>query len=145
MANVRYYVGIVAGIVQLIIGAVLFVNFIINPLYPLLLPGLDVGGVWWWVNILMLVGMIIALLSSFHRKRLMDSVKADGVTRGYLEANVLFWASVALAFWFLPTWFSALTDVDVNWWTETNTLAILVYFGSGLYLVRNARNNPYRS
>ena len=87
----------------------------------------------------MLLGLLIALSSSWHRKRTVD--RDEGITREYLEANVSFWASVALAMWFLHTWFTVLTGGETQWWTETDTLAVLVYVPTGLWLIRNARNS----
>ena len=82
--------------------------FIIN---PFLTDTIEVGSVWDVLNILMVVALGLGLLFACRAKRRVEAEQpGDGVSRGYLEANVIFFSVAAVTVLFLHNWFSLLAD-----------------------------------
>ncbi len=88
------------------VAVVVAVFFIVNTL----LDGeIDVLNVWHVLDVLMLIALAIALVYNYSRK--LDEPDGDpgeGVTRRYLEVNVAFYLTAAIAILFLHNWFSLL-------------------------------------
>ena len=139
--NIKYLL----GLFQIIVAIVIFLNFSFSRIYPLLFPGISFSGgaIWWWIDILIALGLVIAAVISFQRKRAVDRAGGQQITREYLEANLLFWAMVISVFWFLRSWFAFLLglDNDYAWWTEIDTLVLLVLYPCGAYLMRTSKND----
>lgn len=140
MLNVKYLL----GLYQAIVAVAIFVFFSFSHVYRLVIP-LEIGAVtiWWWLDILMLLGLIIALVVSFQRKRALDdSENNGGLTREYFEANLLFWATIVALLWFIRSWIAIVFSLEHGfaWWTEIDTLVILVLYPSGSYLMKQAKN-----
>ncbi len=88
------------------IGTVVAVYFIIN---PFLADSFEVIGVWRVLNILMVIGLALALMSNYLRKREEDESDSGGaITRRYLEVNVVFFLTAGVTILFLHNWFSLL-------------------------------------
>ena len=119
------------------------VFFIVN---PLLTDAIDVPAVWLVLDVLMLVALALALAANYARKREeCGGDPAGAVTRRYLEANVAFYLTAAVAILFLHNWFSLLaqgTDsLDGNhqaWiiWAAVDVLLPLVVGVTGCRLWR---------
>ena len=80
--------------------------FIINPLLP---DSFDPLTVWRVLDILMAIGLGVALLFNYACKRREGS--RDGnepVTRRYLESNLLFHFTIGITILFLHNWFALL-------------------------------------
>ncbi|MXY46996.1 MAG: hypothetical protein F4Y44_08435 [Chloroflexi bacterium] len=140
MLNVKYML----GLYQAIVAVAVFVFFSFSHVYRLVIP-VEIGAVtiWWWLDILMLLGLLMALVVSFRRKRALDQSESDsGLTREYFEANLLFWATIVAILWFIRSWFAFVLNLenDFAWWTEIDTLVILVLYPSGSYLMKQAKN-----
>ena len=140
MLNVKYLL----GLYQAIVAVAVFVFFSFSHVYRLVIP-VEIGAVtiWWWLDILILLGLVIALVVSFQRKRALDNSESDGgLSREYFEANLLFWATIVTILWFIRSWIAFVMDLENNfsWWTEIDTLVILVLYPSGSYLMKKAKN-----
>ena len=89
-------------------GAVVAVYFIINPFLD---ESFDVLSVWYVLDVLMVIGLVIALAFSYLQKREEDGGDSGGaVTRRYLEVNAAFFLTAAVTILFLHNWFSLLAD-----------------------------------
>lgn len=116
--------------------------FIMNSMF---LDVLDTGDVWFVLDILMLIGLVAGLAFNLHRKRIMDAERPDnqGITRSYLEANVLFYATAAVFILFMHNWMAFLnigleTDNHQAWviWAVVDTLLPLVLGVTGCAMVK---------
>ena len=118
------------GAYMVLAAAAVAVFFIIN---AFLLDSIDVPGVWNVLDVLMLVGLAPALIFNYASKREESEGSFDGsVTRGYLDASILFYLTVAVTILFLHNWLSLLAlggdSLDGNhqaWviWAIVDTLA----------------------
>ncbi|MCY3542801.1 MAG: hypothetical protein OXG80_05695 [Chloroflexi bacterium] len=140
MLNVKYLL----GLYQAIVAVAVFVFFSFSHVYRLVIP-VEIGAnaIWWWLDILILLGLLMALVVSFQRKRVLDQSESDGgLTREYFEANLLFWATIVAILWFIRSWIAFVLNLenDFAWWTEIDTLVILVLYPSGSYLMKQAKN-----
>ena len=80
--------------------------FIINPLLP---DSFDVPGAWSVLDIFMVIGLAPALVFSYAAKREQDAGGPDSsATRRYVDVNVVFYLTAAVAILFLHNWFSLL-------------------------------------
>ena len=126
-----------AGAVYLILLAVVVaVNFVATPLYH---PGGDEPfTVWEILNWFMAAGMLITVAAAYAEKRRVDG---DGDLRRYLEANVLFYAAVALIIVFFWNWFSNLSPnnaPDGQFWVVIDTLMPIVVGVTGCRMLKQA-------
>ena len=98
-----------AGAYLIVVAVAVAVFFIINTV----LAGsfdFDVLPVWYVLDVLMLIGLIVALYYNFAAKREATRPGDDeAVTRRYLEVNVLFYATVVVTILFLHNWLALLT------------------------------------
>ena len=130
------------GLYQAAVAVAVLVFFSFSHVYRLVLPvDIGAGTVWWYLDILMLLALLIGLVASFQRKRALDADGEQGLTREYFEANLLFWATIVAIFWFIRSWLAFLLDLDNDyaWWTEIDTVVILVLYPCGRYLMRQAK------
>ena len=75
-----------AGAYLVLVAVVVAVFFIVN---NFLVNAMDVLTTWLALDVLMLVGLAVALIYNYARKKEADGGNSDdGVTRGYFEANV---------------------------------------------------------
>ena len=82
------------------------VYFIIN---NFLVNSIDVLSVWYVFDVLMAVGLGLALVFNYAHKREESESDLDGsVTRRYLEATALFHLTVVVTILFLHNWLSLL-------------------------------------
>ena len=119
------------------------VFFIIN---PFLVDSINVQDVWYVLDVLMVIGLGLALVFNCMRKREVGARDPDGpVTRPYLEANVAFFVTAGVTILFLHNWFSLLAEggdsLDGNhqaWiiWAAVDTLLPLVLGVTGCRLWR---------
>ena len=136
------------GAVYLIAVAVaVAVFFIVNTLLD---DTLDVLQVWYALDVLMLIGLVVALIFNYSRK--MEDGGRDpesGVTLRYLEVNVAFYATAAVTILFLHNWLSLLAlgsdSLDGNhqaWviWAFVDTALPLVLGATGCAMWREADN-----
>ena len=135
----------VVGAYMVALAVVVVVFFIIN---SFLVDSIDVLDVWYVLDVLMVIGLALALMFNYLHKREVGSRDPDQpVTRGYLEANVAFFLTAAVAILFLHNWFSLLAEggdsLEGNhqaWviWAAVDTLLPLVLGVTGCRLWRQA-------
>ena len=84
----------------------------------------NTGVLWDQINPMMVLAIVISFLVNLRRK---ISLPNDGVSRTYLEVNVLFYASIILTMIFFGNWFYVLWDIEgasdltrtrhfLHWW-----------------------------
>ena len=132
-----------AGAYLIVVAVLVAVYFIINTVLAESFD-FDVVSVWYVLDVLMLIGLIVALICNFVAKR--DAKGPDpseAVTRQYLEVNVLFYATVAVTILFLHNWLAFLAlgsdSLDGNhqaWviWAVVDTLLPITLGITGCHL-----------
>jgi hypothetical protein len=96
------------GAYLVLVAIAVAVFFIIN---PLLADSIEVQDVWEVLDILMVIGLALGLIYAYIGKQAANGAQSgDGVSRSYLEANVIFYAVAAVTVLFLHNWFSLLAD-----------------------------------
>lgn len=89
----------------------------------------------------LVLGTIIVVSYAFQRKRAVDAAPDDGVSREYIEANVVLYLSVALFFGLLWNWvgfqFSDPSN-SVDWlWALLDLSLPLLFFASSTQLQKS--------
>ena len=111
-------------------------NYIAYPLYERgAEPDLQV---WLIIDWFMAAGLILMLLATFAQKRLLGE---DSGWRGYLEANAVFYLTLAVAISFFPNWFVAEwadRPANANVWAFIDALLPILAVVIGLRLWRKA-------
>ena len=129
------------GAYLIVIAALVAVFFIIN---PFLVDSIDVLGIWYLLDVLMVIALALALIFNLARKREECRHDSNGpVTRRYLDAKVAFFVTAGVTILFLHSWFSLLAfggdSLEGNhqaWviWAAVNTLLPLVLGATGYRL-----------
>ena len=131
----------ILGLLLKILAAAIYLQFIGTQIYDHLAA--DVGGVIWQIlNPLMVLGLVVAIVLSYNRKRNVDSVGEDRVTREYLEANCVFYLGIALMAGMLWNWIGSELSVPDNTvapiWTVIDLIEPLLLFAVGRHLMRSS-------
>ncbi len=135
-----------AGVFLIAVGALVAVYFVVNP-FLAENTSLDVQAVWSALDVLMAVGLVIALALNYADKGEAGRRDENGQTdlRRYLSVNAVFYATAAIAILFLHNWFSGLAQgqdwLDGNhsaWviWAIVDTILSLVFVVTGLRQLR---------
>ena len=134
-----------AGAYLVGISIAVAVFFIIN---VFLVNAINVLAVWHVLDVLMLVGLALGMGFNYaNKRRAGDRETVDQVTRGYLEANVVFYATAVVTILFLHNWFTLLATGDVSqgdnhtaWviWAVVDTALPIVLGVTGCRLWREA-------
>ena len=121
------------------------VFFIIN---PFLVDSFDVMDIWYPLDVLMAIGLAVALVVNFASTLQEGRPDDDGqVTRRYLAVNLAFYLTAAVAILFFHNWFSLLAQgadsLDGNhqaWviWAFVDVALPLVLAATGIRLWRDA-------
>ena len=131
------------GAYLVVVGVVVAVFFIVNSLLD---DSIDVPSVWYILDVLMLVGLVLALFFNYQLKREVESSElGDSISRPYLESNVLFYVTAGVTIIFLHNWLSLLANgvdsLDGNhqaWviWAFVDTLLPIAFGLTGCRLWR---------
>ena len=98
-----------AGAYMIVLAVVVAVYFIINTVLAESFTKDDVRTVWYVLDVLMLIGLVLALVFNYARKREEDGGGTGGaITRRYLEVNLAFYLTAAVTILFLHNWLSLL-------------------------------------
>ena len=138
-----------AGAYLVLVAVAVAVFFIVN---NFLVDAMDVLTTWLALDVLMLVGLAVALIYNYARKKEADGGNSDdGVTRGYFEANVAFFVTAGVAILFLHNWFALLAngtdylgDSDnlnhQSWviWAVVDTVLPLILGITGCHMWKNS-------
>ena len=136
-----------AGAYLVGISIAVAVFFIIN---VFLVNTISVLAVWHVLDVLMLVGLALGMGFNYaHKQRASGREPGDPVTRGYLEANLVFYATTVVTILFLHNWFAFLATGDVSqgdnhtpWviWAVVDTALPIVLGVTGCRLWRESSN-----
>ena len=135
-----------AGVFLIAVGALVAVYFVVNPFLGEN-TSLDVQAVWSALDVLMAVGLVIALALNYADKGEAGRRDENGQTdlRRYLSVNAVFYATAGITILFLHNWFSGLAQgpdwLDGNhsaWviWAIVDTILPLVFVVTGLRQLR---------
>lgn len=124
-------------------------QFVLSPLYGHI--GQAVVAVWYYLDMLMAVSIVITLAVQLQRKRAADRTGGDGLGRERLEANVMFYLSLLVALWFFRNWFDFLASSPLGnqspatfvIWDILDPLLVILVGLTGIRLWR--RSDPARS
>ena len=129
------------GAYLVIVGVVVAVFFIIS---SLLADSIDVLSIWYVLDVLMFIGLVLALIFNYIRKSEVETRDQSGsITRSYLESNLLFYLTAGVTIIFLHSWISLLVNgadsLDGNhqaWviWAFVDTLLPFAFGLSGCRL-----------
>ena len=116
-------------------------HFVFTPLYD---DVMDIGEMWGALNIVMAIAVVGAFGIHLYRKLMLDKQGGDGgITREYLETNLLAYLSVALILWFFWNWIDDLTIYPASQdtvrhvlWSFIDPLFVIVAGVTGCYLWR---------
>ena len=135
------------GMYLVLVATAVAVWFIINTFF---VDSFSVTDVWYMLDILMVIGLVVALAYNFDRKRQMDAEShGDGITRRYLEANVALYLTIGVTILFLHNWFSFLYNgaesLDGNhqaWviWAVIDTMLPLTLGTTGCAMLKGSRD-----
>ncbi len=141
------------GVYLMGVATAVAVWFVINSFF---VDSFAVINVWYVLDILMVVGLTIALVFNYARKREEEAGRQPGeaVTRRHLEVNVAFYLTAGITILFLHNWFSLLalgderslglgSDVGLNhqaWviWAFVDTLLPLTLGATGCAMWRES-------
>lgn len=122
-----------AGVYIILVGVAIAVHFIITPFY-------HAGGapftVWHVMNWLIAPGVLIMLAASYLGKRRLDAEGPAELTR-YLEANGLFYGSVAASIIYFWNWSLTLSPnnvADGQFWSVLGAILPILMVVAGLRL-----------
>lgn len=125
-----------------LIGVALLVavHFVFNSFYR---ESLDTVEVWSVLDWPMALGLVIALVVHFRRKRALDARAEQGLTREYVEVNVATYGTALVALWFFSNWFNFLnvgmegeSAGNLVMWVIVDALIVLVLSATASYLWR---------
>ena len=130
----------IIGALLILFSIVIAAQFIAWRLY-------DSGDVWTVVNYISLVAIALAFYFNWERKRKSEASGETGVTREYIESNVLYFATMILAALFLFNWLNLLVNgaKDVGEevmhdvvWVVVDIMIIVVSGATGGYLLKGS-------
>lgn len=130
----------IIGALLILVSIVIAVQFIAWRLY-------DSGAVWGIVNYISLVSIALAFYFNLERKRKNEASGETGVTREYIESNVLYFGTMVLAALFLFNWLNLLVNgaKDVGEevmhdvvWVVVDIMLIVVMGATGGYLLKGS-------
>ena len=129
------------GFYLVALAAAVAAFFIIN---PFLVKSFNVMTVWYVLDVLMLIGLALALIFNYARKKEECGREPEGsVTRRYLEVNAAFYLTVGVTILFLHNWFSLLAlgeqnlnDTDTAWviWAVVDVMLPITLGVTGIRL-----------
>ena len=135
----------VSAISMMVVAAAVGVFFVVN---PLLEEAIDVVLVWQVLDVLMAIGLAMALVVNSARKWTEGGRDPNlPVTRRYVEINAAFYLTVGVTILFLHSWFSLLAkgadslDGNHQAWVIWAAVDVLLPITLGLTGYRLWRNN----
>ena len=134
-----------SGMYLLGVATVVAIWFIINTFF---VNSLNVSDIWFVLDILMVIGLAVAIVFNYDRKRREDGrAPGEPVSRRYLEVNTAFFLTAGITILFLHSWFSfiyngsdSLEDNHQAWviWAVVDTLLPLTLGVTGCAMLKGA-------
>lgn len=135
----------------LILMAVLVAVYFVATEYDVIYSSFALARLSWSVlNYLMAIGIVLGVVFAWIRKRAVEAEGlSSGITRPYLEANVLFYAFMFTALLFFWNWFDRLAGGDVSQesvtrrlaWVMLDAIFPLISGAMGMYLWRGGKDS----
>ena len=135
----------IVGAVLILIGIVVAVHTVVEPLYHASSQASPYSPIWSYINPLMALAILLGLIFGCIRKREVDREgSAAPVTRDFLAANTLFYGLLFVGILFFYNWFNLLSPaytamgpdaVSVVWALVDAALPLLLG-AQGLSLLR---------
>ena len=101
----------VFAVILLFTAAAVAVYFVIAPLTGSSMINTQI---WYYLDLLMALSLLAALVVQLQRKRAAEVNKGEGLSREWLEANAMFYLSVIVSLWFFRNWFDLLQIVHLS-------------------------------
>ena len=119
-------------------------QFVLGPIYGHI--GQAELAVWYYLDMLMAVSILITVAVQLQRKRAADRVRGDTLNRERLEANVMFYLSLLVSLWFFRNWFDFLSSNPIGdqstatavIWLILDPLLVILVGLTGIRLWRNS-------
>ena len=129
----------VVGVVHILAAAVVGLQQMFAATYE------GSADVWQVLNYVMFAAIALALVFNFIRKRANDASGDTGLSREYLESNVMFYLTSAIAILFVYNWVGELVrGGDENGgtlagivWTVVNVVFVIISAATGAHLLRD--------
>lgn len=123
-----------------VLAVVLVVQYIASQLYDPTAEGMA-STVYRILDPLLVLGMIIVVYYAYQRKRAVDGSPDEGVTREYLEANVVLYLGIALALGLLWNYIGFQFSNPANsygWlWAVLDLSLPLLFYASSVQLLKS--------
>ena len=138
----------IAGVVLILIGALVAIHTVIEPLYHASSQASPYSPNWSTINPLMALSIVLGLIFACMRKQEVDREGGDAaVTRRFLAANTIFYGLLFIGILFFFNWFNLLSPaynavgpdaVSVIWAVIDAALPLLLG-AQGMALVRSGK------
>ena len=107
MGALRKLLAVFLAVISLVLG----IHFVAGEIYGAFLAQPHL--VWDYLNWMTAIGILVALVHHFQRKRAFDRQhQEDDVSVGYLSANLWLFAAMFLALWFFANWVEELSSSE---------------------------------
>ena len=136
------------GMYLILVAIAVAVWFVIGTFFS---DSFDTFTVWYVLDVLMAIGLALALAFNFDRKRRMDDRShGEAISRSYLEVNVAFYLTAGLTVLFLHNWISFLVNgsdsLEGNhqaWviWAVVDTLLPLILGTTGCAMLKGSSDS----
>ena len=136
------------GIYLILVATAVAVWFVINTFFS---DAFDISNVWYVLDTLMAIGLAVALVFNFDRKRRVDDrSQGEAISRSYLEVNVAFYLTAGITILFLHNWISFLVNgsdsLEGNhqaWviWAVVDTLLPLTLAPTGCAMLKGSSDS----
>ena len=113
----------IIGAVLIIVGIVVAVHTVVEPLYHASSEASPYSPVWSFINPLMALAIVLGVIFGYVRKRDVDREGGSApVTRGFLAANTLFYGLLFVGILFFYNWFNLLSPAYTAMGADTVSL-----------------------
>ena len=135
----------IVGAVLILIGIVVAVHTVVEPLYHASSQASPYSPIWSYINPLMALAILLGLIFGCMRKREVDREgSAAPVTRDFLAANTLFYGLLFVGILFFYNWFNLLSpaytamgpDAVSVVWAVIDAVLPLLLGAQGMTLLR---------
>ena len=136
----------IAGIVLIVVGVVVAVHTVVEPLYYVSTEASPDSPIWSIIDPFQALAVALGVIFGYIRKRGVDLEGGAPITREFLEANTLFYGFLFVGILFFWNWFNILspaytavgTDTVSLLWGFINAALPLLSGAMGLSLLRGA-------
>ena len=111
------------GVVLIVIGAVVAVHMVVEPLYHASSEASPYSPIWSIINPFMALAVVLGVIFGYIRKRDVDQEGGGApISREFLSANTLFYGFLFVGILFFSNWFNLLSPDFTAVGTDTASL-----------------------